>query len=145
LLCNPHNPTGQVMTRRELEEIAELVERKGGRVFPDEIWMPLVLGGEHIPYASLSEATARHTLTAVAASYALNLPGLKCASLVPSNDRAVEHCAVVDHFARHGAAFFGLAATSAAYDEGEDWLGDILGYLLRNRDTVTAMVGELLP
>src|SRR5699024_11932070 len=43
LLCNPHNPTGQVMTRPELEEIAELVERKGGRVFSDEIWMPLVL------------------------------------------------------------------------------------------------------
>src|SRR5699024_9247599 len=50
-----------------------------------------------------------------------------------------------DLFARHGAANLGLAATSAAYDEGEEWLGDILGYLRRNRDTVTAMVGELLP
>ena len=145
LLCNPHNPTGQVMTRPELEEIAELVERKGGRVFSDEIWMPLVLDGQHIPYASLSEATARHTLTAVAASKAFNLPGLKCAQLITSNDRDREHFAAVGHFARHGAANLGLAATSTAYDEGEEWLGGILAYLRRNRDTVATMVRELLP
>ena len=145
LLCNPHNPTGQVMTRPELEEIAELVERKRGRVFSDEIWMPLVLDGQHIPYASLSEATARHTLTAVAASKAFNLPGLKCAQLITSNESDREHFAAVGHFARHGAANLGLAATSTAYDEGEEWLGGILAYLRRNRDTVATMVRELLP
>lgn len=145
LLCNPHNPTGQVMTRPELEEIAELVERKGGRVFSDEIWMPLVLDGEHLPYATLSDATAAHTLTAVAASKAFNLPGLKCAQLITSNERDREHFVAVGHFARHGAANLGLAATSAAYDQGEEWFDDILGYLRRNRDTVAEMVAELLP
>ena len=35
---NPHNPTGSVMTRSELEALAEVVDRQGGRVFSDEIW-----------------------------------------------------------------------------------------------------------
>lgn len=142
---NPHNPTGRVMERAELEALAAVVERQGGRVFADEIWMPLVLDGAHIPYASLSETTATHTITAVAASKAFNLPGLKCAQLVTSNDADREHFASVGHFARHGAANLGLAASSAAYDEGEPWLDDILAYLRRNRDTLAELAGERLP
>src|SRR5699024_1749708 len=145
LLCNPHNPTGQVMTRPELEEIAELVERKGGRVFSDEIWMPLVLDGQHIPYDSLSEATARHTLTDVAASMAYDVTGLCCAHERTTNEADREPYAEVGHASLHGAANLGISATSTAYDEGEGWLGDILAYLRRNRDTVASMVRELLP
>src|SRR5699024_12637588 len=78
VLCNPHTPTGRVFTRGELEEVAALVDRKGGRVFSDEIWMPLTLSGDHLPYADLSETAASHTITAVAASKAFILPGLKC-------------------------------------------------------------------
>src|SRR5699024_5416423 len=87
-LCNPHNPTGRVFTRGELEAIAALVERKGARVFSDEIWMPLVLGGRtHTPYASIGESAAGHSVTAVAASKAFNMPGLKCAQLITTNAR----------------------------------------------------------
>ncbi|MFC7375452.1 MalY/PatB family protein [Brachybacterium sp. GCM10030268] len=145
VLCNPGNPTGRVLTREELEQIAELVDRKGGRVFSDEIWMPLVLSGSHISYASLSETTANHTITAVAASKAFNLPGLKCAQMITSNDADRKHWRAVGHFVEHGAANLGLAATSAAYTEGEDWLGDIVEYLRRNRDELSALVAELLP
>lgn len=145
VLCNPHNPTGRVFTREEMEPLIDLVERKGGRVFSDEIWMPLVLEGQHLPYASLSETAASHTITAVSASKAFNLPGLKCAQLITSNDSDRDHFAAVGHFARHGAANLGLAATVAAYSEAGDWLEDIVTYLRRNRDTLTELVRTLLP
>src|SRR5699024_11273664 len=70
VLCNPHNPTGRVFTRGELEEVAALVDRKGGRVFSDEIWMPLTLSGDHLPYADLRESAATPTITAAEASKA---------------------------------------------------------------------------
>ncbi|MGP9680833.1 MalY/PatB family protein [Brachybacterium sp. AOP3-A1-3] len=145
VLCNPHNPTGRVFTREEMEPLVELVDRKGGRVFSDEIWLPLVLEGEHIPYASLSETAAGHTITAVAASKAFNLPGLKCAQLVTSNDADREQWERVGHFPMHGAANLGLAATAAAYTQAEDWLDDIVGYLRRNRETLVELVASLLP
>lgn len=145
VLCNPHNPTGRVFTREEMEPLIDLVDRRGGRVFSDEIWMPLVLEGRHLPYASLSEAAAGHTITAVSASKAFNLPGLKCAQLITSNEADRDHFTAVGHFARHGAANLGLAATSAAYSEAEDWLEDIVTYLRRNRDTLTELVRTLLP
>src|SRR5699024_4246507 len=70
------------------------------------------------PPASPSPPTARHTLTAVAAPKPFHLPGLKCAQLLTSNEADREHFAEVGHFARHGAANLGIAATSTAYDEG---------------------------
>ena len=87
VLCNPHNPVGRVLEPEEMLAVAEVVERHGGRVFSDEIHAPLVYDGHtHVPYASLTDATAAHTVTAVSASKAWNLPGLKCAQLVLSND-----------------------------------------------------------
>ena len=75
VLCNPHNPTGTVADRAELEAIAEIVERHGGRVFADEIHAPLRFDGRpFIPYASVSEATAAHTITGTSASKAWNIP-----------------------------------------------------------------------
>lgn len=145
VLCNPHNPTGRVFERAELEEIVSLVDRKGGRVFSDEIWMPLILSGSHVPYATLNEVAASHTLTGVAASKAFNLPGLKCAQLVTSNDADREHWHRVGKMPMHGAANLGLAATSAAYTGAEDWLDEIREYLRRNRDTLAELVGQLLP
>lgn len=145
VLCNPHNPTGRVFTREEMEPLVELVDRHGGRVFSDEIWAPVVLAGQHLPYASLSGVAAGHTITAVAASKAFNVPGLKCAQLITSNVADRQHWESVGHFPTHSTANLGMAATSAAYVEADDWLEDILGYLRRNRETLIELVRTLLP
>ena len=61
LLCNPHNPTGRVFTHGELAALAEIVERHGARVIADEVHAALVYdGARHVPYASVSDATAAH-------------------------------------------------------------------------------------
>ncbi|HLQ85029.1 MAG TPA: aminotransferase class I/II-fold pyridoxal phosphate-dependent enzyme [Salinisphaeraceae bacterium] len=146
VLCNPHNPTGRVFHRAELAAIEELVERKGGRVFADEIWSPLVFPGhQHISYAAMGAAAAGHTITATAASKAFNLPGLKCAQLITSNEADEEKWRAVGHFPMHGAANLGLVGTAAAFAECQPWLDDILAYLKRNRDLLTEFVAERMP
>lgn len=146
VLCNPHNPTGRVFTRTELTALAELVEAKGGRVFADEIWAPLVFPGHtHLPYAALSKVTAAHTVTAVAASKGFNLPGLKCAQLVLSNDADAALWRTVGFLSEHGAANPGMVATVAAYDHGGPWLAQILAYLERNRAAVADFLTARLP
>ena len=139
--CNPHNPVGRVFTEAEQLALAEVVERHGVRVFSDEIHAPLVYpGAVHRPYASLSAVTAGHTVTATSASKAWNLPGLKAAQFLVSNQTDAEHWAEVGFFAAHGAANLGVAANTAAYEEGEPWLDGVLAYLDGNR----RLLGELL-
>ena len=111
-----------------------MVEANGGRVFADEIHAPLLYpGGRHIPYASLSEVTARHTVTGTAASKGWNLPGLKCAQLVLSNDADAALWAERGFTFEHGTSTPGAWAAAAAYTDGGQWLDNVVGYLDGNR------------
>jgi cystathionine beta-lyase len=143
---NPHNPLGRVFTAEEQLALADVVQDAGARVFSDEIHAPLVHpGAVHRPYASLSPVTARHTVTATSASKAWNLPGLKAAQLVLSNEDDAAHWSRVGFMFGHGASTPGVLASVAAYDDGADWLDGVLGYLDGNRRVLGRLLAERLP
>ncbi|WP_206446581.1 MalY/PatB family protein [Agrococcus sp. KRD186] len=146
VLCNPHNPTGTVLPRAELKQIAELVERHGGRVFADEIHASIRFDDrEHVPYASVSAAAAGHTITGTSASKAWNIPGLKTAQLITSNDADEARYRSFGFAVVHGASTLGVIASTAAYREGGPWLEGTVDYLQRNRDLLGTLLAERLP
>jgi cysteine-S-conjugate beta-lyase len=146
ILCNPSNPVGRVYGRDELAAVAEVVEANGGRVFADEIHAPLLYpGGTHVPYASLSAATAGHTITGTAASKGWNLPGLKCAQLLLSNDRDAATWTERGSTFEHGASTPGVRAGTAAYRDGGPWLDDAVAYLDGSRSFLAGLLAEHLP
>ena len=53
VITSPHNPTGKVFTRAELDLIAELCRERDVVAFTDEIYEHIVYEGEHIPLATL--------------------------------------------------------------------------------------------
>jgi len=53
VLNSPHNPTGGILSRKDLEMIAELIEGKDIFVLSDEIYSRIIYEGEHISLASL--------------------------------------------------------------------------------------------
>ena len=119
LLCNPHNPTGRVFTDDELHALAAVVERHGARVIADEVHAPLVYNGaRHVPYASVSDATAAHAITVTSASKAFNLAGLKCAQVVASNHGDAARWRALPVFSVPGPTPLGIAASTAAYRDG---------------------------
>lgn len=146
VLCNPFNPIGRVFTRVELQEICDLVDRNGGRVFSDEIWAPLVFeGNELVSYATIGDVAAGHTITATAASKAWNLPGLKCAQLIVSNPADQATMDEIGYWAGRGTATLGLVGSAAAFEHGDQWLSEVLSYLQGNRDELVDLVAAHLP
>ncbi len=146
VVCNPHNPIGRVLEPDEMRAVAEVVERHGGRVFSDEIHAPLVYDGHrHVPYATVCEAAARHTVTAVSASKAWNLPGTKCAQLVLSNDADAARWAEVGQMREHGASNLGVVANIAAYESGGPWLDAVVEHLDGTRRWLGELLAEQLP
>jgi cystathionine beta-lyase len=121
--------------------LTSVVDRYGGRVFADEIHAPLVYPGmRHIPYASTCGIAASHTVTAVSASKAWNLPGLKCGQVILSNAVDQQRWEEMGMFAAHGASNPGVVANIAAYRHGEAWLSEALSYL----DDSRRLLGDLL-
>jgi len=146
VLCNPCNPVGRVYDAAELAALADVVAANDGRVFADEIHAPLIYpGGTHIPYASISQLTAEHTVTATAASKGWNLPGLKCAQLILSNDIDAATWAEEGSTFEHGASTPGVQATTAAYRHGGPWLDEVVGYLDGSRRLLAELLAEHLP
>jgi cystathionine beta-lyase len=146
IFCNPYNPLGRVFTRAEMIALTEVVDRHGGRVFSDEIHAPLVYAGQqHIPYASTSDTAAAHTITATSASKAWNLPGLKCAEVILTNEADRTKWDGLGPFASHGASNPGVVANIAAFRHGGPWLDEVLVYLDESRHLLADLVAQHLP
>ena len=77
ILSSPHNPTGRVWERWELEEAMALFEKYDVWVISDEIWSDLLLDGhKHTPTQSVSSYAWQHTAAFYAPSKTFNLAGL---------------------------------------------------------------------
>lgn len=143
VLCNPWNPTGRVFDRTELEDLVSVAARHDARVIADEIHSPIIYGGgRHIPLATLDN---ERVVTVAAASKAWNLPGLKCAQVILTNedDRDVWQESFEPYEA--GVGTFGLLAAEAAYGKGREWFDSIMQRLETNRDLLTSLVAKHTP
>lgn len=77
LLCSPHNPSGRVWEKWELERAMDLFKMYDVKVISDEIWSDLTLfGNHHIPTHSISEDAKQRTISFYAPSKTFNLAGL---------------------------------------------------------------------
>jgi cystathionine beta-lyase len=81
----------------------------------------------------------------VSASKAWNIPGVKCAQLIASNDADHEVLQKAGPMVSHGASSIGLVANTVAYAEGHDWLADVLSYIDHNRTRLHELLAEHLP
>ena len=77
VFCSPHNPTGRVWERDEIEKAMEVYKRNNCVVISDEIWSDLILAGhKHIPTQTVSEDAKMRTIAIYAPSKTFNLAGL---------------------------------------------------------------------
>lgn len=142
ILCNPHNPTGMIWTREELERIGELCAAHHVRVISDEIHCDLTEPGyDYIPFASVSETCAKNSVTCLAPTKAFNLAGLQTAAImVPDEElrHKMERALNTDEVAEPNA--FAIDAAIAAFTKGDAWLDALKDYLAENRKTVLSFL-----
>lgn len=146
LLCNPHNPTGRVFSRGDLERIAEIAGRYGIVVVSDENHAPLTLAGAvHTPYVSLGEEVAPNAATVISAAKAWNIAGLKCAVVVAGSGAMRSRLATLPVEVQVRAGHLGVLAAIAAFREGGPWLQGLLAHLDRNRRLLAQLLNAKLP
>ncbi|UCE88042.1 MAG: pyridoxal phosphate-dependent aminotransferase [Deltaproteobacteria bacterium] len=146
LLSHPHNPTGRVFTRSELEALAELAVERDLLIVSDEIHADLVFSGHtHIPIATLGPEVEQRTLTLMSASKAFNSAGLRCAVAACGSDALARRFNELPRHTRGGINALGLAATDAAWRHAQPWLDRALRHLEANRDFAAAFLAERLP
>lgn len=124
IFCSPHNPTGRVWERREIERAMEVYAENDCVVISDEIWSDIIMPGyKHIPTQSVSDDAKRRTLAFYAPSKTFSLAGLVGSYHVVYNqylrDRLIS-LSDASHY--NGANVLSMHALIGAYSaEGEEW------------------------
>ena len=146
MLCSPHNPSGRVWKREELLKLADICQRHNIFVISDEIHNDLILEGEHIVFAGLNEWTAQHTITCTAPTKTFNLASVIDSNIIIKNEEirkqfkekcSAAHCSSSNCFVE--------PIVCAAYNEGAQWLDELLVYIKGNRDYLCDFVKKNLP
>lgn len=147
ILSNPHNPVGRCWTRDELQRLGEICMRNNVIVFSDEIHCDVVLPGyKHVPFASICDEFAQHSLTAHAASKTFNLAGMATSTIiVPNAELRKKYVDFVESTEINLGNIFGKIATKTAMEQGEEWLQQLLGYIQGNVDYVVDYINKVLP
>jgi cystathionine beta-lyase len=146
ILCHPHNPTGRLMSRAELERMATVCVEKGIVICSDEIHCDLIMDGrEHIPTAALSHEIAMNTITLMAPSKTFNIPGLGFSFAIIQNPELrtkyiKAQAGIVPH-----AGIFGYVGALAAYKHGDAWLQASNEYYAANRDFAVDYIKKYMP
>ena len=90
-VCNPHNPTGRVMTEEELKGVADVAVDHGITVMSDELWEDVVFDDrEHVSIASLNPEIERLTLTQFGVSKAYNVAGLRLGYMCVTDEETMK-------------------------------------------------------
>lgn len=143
LLCNPHNPTGRVWTREELQRMADICRRHHVRIVSDEIHCELIMPGHQFCPMGIVDPTA---VILNSPSKSFNIAGLQVANIVCSDattrrriDRAININEVCD------LNPFGPEALKAAYNESEQWIDELNQYLWHNYTILRDFIGKKIP
>jgi cystathionine beta-lyase len=142
LLCSPHNPVGRIWSDAELGELARICRENDVIIAADEIHGELIRRGAVFhPLATVADSSNLVTCTAVNKTF--NLAGLHCTNLVIPNPELRQR--FQDSLGMVLPSPFTIAAVITAYNEGEEWLEQLLDYLDGNIDFVLGFLVERMP
>lgn len=141
VFCSPHNPSGRVWERWELEKAMELFKKHDVMVISDEIWSDITLEGyEHIPVQSVSEDARMRTIALYAPSKTFNLAGLVGSYHIIYNkhlrDRVRKESSL-GHY--NNMNLLSMHALLGAYEpEGYEWVDELRQVITKNVDYACA-------
>jgi cystathionine beta-lyase len=144
ILCNPMNPVGSVLSKEELERVADICNRNNVRLCSDEIHCDLILepGKTHIP-AGRETNLADNSVTLMAASKTFNVAGLGTSFAIIPNDTLRRQFTQAAAGIVPWVNVMGLAATQAAFTQCDDWHQAQLAYLRDNRDMLHTRINAI--
>jgi len=146
IFCSPHNPTGRVWERWEIEAVAALAEKYGVTIISDEIWSDIILRGTHIPTQSVPAAKMR-TVALYAPSKTFNLAGLVGSYHVIYDDAlraAVRKAGSLSHY--NNGNVLSMHALMAGYScTGAAWVNELRQVIGANVDYACSFIAEHFP
>lgn len=147
IFSNPHNPIGKVWTKEELEKVADICCDNGVFIIDDEIHNDLIMPGyNHTVMATINEKTKNNIAVCTAPSKTFNLAGLQCSNIIIPNEKIRARAKACNwlNMQMH-LNIFAYTACTAAYNECEGWLEELIEVIDGNAKCVEKFMAENFP
>lgn len=147
ILCNPHNPTGRVWSKKELQDFAEICLKHNIFIISDDIHSELIMKEhEHTFISTLSEEIANKCIVCTSPAKAFNLASIHVANCI-IKDEEVRKRFKKPMLNAHlfGGNAFVAAALIGAYDKSELWLDELMEYIEGNVDYFVNYINNEIP
>ncbi|MBO5787480.1 MAG: pyridoxal phosphate-dependent aminotransferase [Bacteroidaceae bacterium] len=147
LLCNPHNPCGRVWTKEELKRMCDICVGNNVLIISDEIHCDMALKGfTHTPFATVSEDAKNNSITFMAASKTFNIAGLKSSYHIIQNESIrTQYQEFLRKSELDTAHVFATGPVATAYEQGDEWLKQMLEYVEDNIDFMEQYLKDNMP
>lgn len=147
ILCNPHNPIGLQWDYDTMAELASICRAAGVVVVSDEIHGDLLLyGRKHIPFLACGEDARAVGIMLGAPSKTFNIPGLVSSWMVIKNEELrTPFYKWMEANEFNSPVLFSTIGAEAAYNNGEQWLDQMLRYVESNVEFVCDYVAKYIP
>ncbi len=147
ILCHPHNPVGRVWNQDELRRFGDLCLQYNVTMISDDIHSDIIYKpNRYTPLATLGDDYRNNTVTCFAPSKTFNLAGLTASFIIiPDKQMREKFVEVLFRTGVYIGNLYGAIGLEKAYDEGEEWLEQLLDYLQANLDFLRDYLAENLP
>ena len=148
IFCSPHNPTGRVWERWEVEQAMELYRKHDVMVISDEIWSDILRPDvKHVPTQSVSEDAKLRTVALYAPSKTFNLAGLVGSYHIIYNKTLRERHRKESSLSHYNSMnMLSMHALIGAYQpEGYEWVEELKEVIAGNVDFACDFIEKNLP
>ena len=142
IICNPNNPTGYIYSRKELEQIRNLVKKYNLFLLSDEVYRELCYDGYEFTSIMNIAGIENNVILIDSVSKRYSATGLRVGALVSKN-RELLTTALKFCQARLCPPYLGQIAAEAAIDSTQDYLSSVYNEFLSRRNYVIEALNNI--
>ncbi|MCQ2292852.1 MAG: pyridoxal phosphate-dependent aminotransferase [Bacteroidaceae bacterium] len=135
LICNPNNPTGYLYTRREMNQIRDLVKKYDLYLFSDEVYREFIYTGSPYISACHLEGIEQNVVLIDSVSKRYSECGIRVGALITKNEKlrkaVMKFCQ-----ARLSPPLIGQLVAEASIDASEEYTRDVYDEYVERRNTL---------
>ena len=142
LVCNPNNPTGYLYSKKELQQLRDLVIKHNLFLFADEVYREFCYdGNEHFSVLNL-DGLKEHAVLFDSVSKRYSECGIRIGALITRNKKIIE-AALKYGQARLSPPLFGQIAAEASLQAGEEYFKEVYDEYLARRNYIIEAVNKI--
>ena len=146
IICNPHNPTGTIYSKEEIQELVNFCKEYNLKIISDEIHCDFNFNNNIINMVNYNDYTKANAISLLSISKTFNCASFKVGFCVIDNkDIRIKFNKLAKHNGITSINTFGLIAIETCLKYGDTYVNELNDYILSNKEYCYKYIKQYMP